>query len=213
MKTVRFALLFCFINLLSKAPMSRAAELLTFDDLPTIGGNLAVPNGYGGLQWLGFGVIPGAGSAYGAGMVSTPNVAFNYDEFDRTADISSSNPFSLNSAYLTGYLNTFQIEVQGFMGNTKVSDNTYTVGPNAPTLVNFNNASVTLVAFLPENLGSSSVNNALIFVMDNLSVNVPEPSVWALFLASAALMITRQNIWKQVPATSPKNGTTSSERL
>jgi hypothetical protein len=189
MKTVRFGLLLCLFVFLCEAHFSRGTEILSFDDLSAGSSYGVIPNGYGGLQWLGFGVIAGAGSAYEMGMVSTPNVAFNYDEFDRTADISSSNPFSLNSAYLTGYLNAFQIEVQGFMGTSLVYDNTYVVGPNTPTFVNFNNSSVNKVEFIPEDMGTSAFDNSLIFVMDNLSVNaVPEPSVWALFLASAALI-------------------------
>lgn len=84
-----------------------ATTLLNFDDLsPGPAGDYAViQNGYGGLQWSGFGVLDATlltvQDGYQAGMISPGNVAFNYDQFDRTAVISSGSAFNLDSAYLT----------------------------------------------------------------------------------------------------------------
>ena len=80
--------LFC-VPLVSHA--AAAATRVTFDDLSPgpAGSYIAIPNGYGGLQWSGFGVLNGTltspPSGYQYGIVSPDNVAFNYDEFDRTA--------------------------------------------------------------------------------------------------------------------------------
>ena len=67
---------------------------LTFDDLSPGSGSgsyINIPNGYGNLQWLGFGVLNGSlitpASGYNNGIVSPNNVAFNDDEYDRTATI------------------------------------------------------------------------------------------------------------------------------
>src|SRR6516225_1960177 len=110
-------------------PFSKsAATLLTFDDLSPGSSYAAVPNGYGGLQWLGFGVLSGTQYPtypYYTGMVSPTNVAFNWDPYDRRASISNSSPFNLESAYLTsGIQAPLQIEVQGFVGTNLVFDNT-----------------------------------------------------------------------------------------
>ncbi|HTD66196.1 MAG TPA: Ig-like domain-containing protein [Candidatus Limnocylindria bacterium] len=144
---------------------------LTFDDLSP-GGNgswIAIPNGYGGLQWNNFGVINGllrpASEGYHRGVVSVSNVAFNL--FGDPATISSSIPFDVKSAYLTAAINlpnwTIQVAVQGFVGTTLVYDRTFVLNNNSPTLVELNYAGVTRVRFVPS-------QHSTWFVMDNLSI-------------------------------------------
>jgi hypothetical protein len=164
------------------------AALLTFEDVgravSPYDGSPIVPNGYGGLQWLGFGLLAGAqypASGYYSGMVSPMNVAFNFDQFDRRAYISSSTPFNFDSAYLTAAFSAgFQVEVQGFVGTLMTYDQTYTVNRSGPVICNFDFIGINGVRFIP--LVSD------IFVMDNVTINVvPEPSTNALILVAAAL--------------------------
>jgi hypothetical protein len=127
------------------------------------------------------GVIMPAGEGYNAGMVSPNNVAFNFDQYDRTAYISSSSAFNLYSAYLTAQVvNGMQVEVQGFVGTHLTYDNTYTLSASGPTLVNFNYNGIDQAKFIP-------VDPVTIFVMDNLTVDVPEPSTYTLMSVASAL--------------------------
>jgi hypothetical protein len=186
------------------------AQILTFDNLATeydpqfeIYYN-AVPNGYGGLVWNGFWAVDAVnssrGSVYGgmvAGLISPDDDIFNVYGAPATVS-SSSGLFNLNSAYLTASLNDgLQVEVQGFAGTTLLYDNTYTVGPNAPTLENFNYVGVTSVTFTgsggtvdpkfsPPNRGNS------VFVLDNMSVTVPEPSSTSLAFTTVLLVVARK---------------------
>lgn len=162
------------------------AELLTFDALPG-GGPLdvdpsIVPNGYGGLEWNNFAVLNGlefpSDYGYFTGVVSPDNIAFN--EFGNAASMAIvSGSFNLDSAYLTSALNsypTLSIQVEGFRGGSLVYNNIYTVNNHSPTLINFNYLGVNTVTF------SSGVE----FAMDNVTVDVPEPSIFRLMLVGAA---------------------------
>jgi len=170
------------------APQTTDAQtLLTFDTLAPGNSYIPIPNGYGGLQWSGFGVINGAiqqvTSGYYTGMVSPDNVAFNYDEFDRNASISSSStPFNFDSAYLTAaFAAGLQVEVQGFIGTNLTYNNTYTMNDSSPSFINFDYMGVDEVKFL---VGS----DADIFVMDNALISaVPEPDIRALLAVGAAM--------------------------
>src|ERR1700690_3341936 len=136
-----------------------ATLLLNFDDLSTgpSGSYVGIQNGYGGLQWSGFGAINATllspPDGYQAGMISPDNVAFNYDQYDRRASISSGNVFNLDSAYLTAQVvEGMQVEVQGFAaGNQLIYNNTYTLSANTPSLINFNYDGITQVEFIPLN--------------------------------------------------------------
>jgi|ERR1035441_139500 hypothetical protein len=193
MKILQILLFLCISVLPFGAPQTAiAATLLTFDDLSPGSSSGVIPNGYGGLQWQGFGVVAGTQfptTAYYTGMVSPSNVAFNFDQYNRRAYISSSAPFNLDSAYLTsGIYAPMRIEVQGFVGDHLTFDNTYPVQASVPTLINCNYSGVNSIEFLPQVAGSTDVSDAYIFVMDNVSITtVPEPSVWALFAVGAAL--------------------------
>ncbi len=179
------------------ATASARATLLTFDNLtagnPTEIYYPPVPSGYGGLNWNNFGVaassdFPGCG--YSSGVVSPGNEIFN--EFGNPASVSLSNGFfDLYSAYLTAALNLstpLNVQVEGFDGTKMVYDNTYTVYNTGPTLINFDYTGVNQVVFI------SSPSQQ--FVLDNMSVNVPDPlNTLALFGATTAgLLILRRKI-------------------
>jgi hypothetical protein len=172
------------------ANVANATTTLTFDDLMANADNVVVPNGYGGLQWNNFTLISGAafplGSGFRNGMVSSPNVV--YDPYGNPASISSTRSFTLTSAYLTAAAqNGLQLEVKGLVGTRLAYDNTYTLSLSAPTFVQFNYTGVNEVDFV--RISSLAQD----FVMDNLTVSVPEPSAFPLgVLASAVLMILRE---------------------
>jgi len=165
--------------------------LLTFDDLPTTPstqgnpGTGVIPNGYGGLDWSNFGVIDGveAQHTYGyyTGVVSPSNVAFN--EYGNSAYVAKPGGlFDLHSAFLTAALNLsrpLNIQIQGFLGATMLYNNTYTVNNSGPTLIDLNYDGVDIVTF------TSSPGQQ--FAMDNLTVTVPEPSIFTLFLLGTLL--------------------------
>ena len=180
------------------------AATLTFDGLatPFDGYEYRAPIvSYGGLQWDNFYVFDAADtlhyqiSGYPNAMVSPKNVAFNW--FGNPAQVSSGTPFDLDSAYLTAAWNDgLHVEVKGFTGATLAYDNTYTINSTAPTLINFNYLGVTEVDFIPSggvpNPAYSGSGSGTHFCMDNLVINVPEPSVLALaVLGAAALMAAR----------------------
>jgi hypothetical protein len=149
------------IAFLGAIAAGRANELLTFDDIPTGGGNPPVPNGYGGLNWYNFG-------------------AFNFYGSPATISVSS-GLFDLDSAYLTSALNsqpTQYIQVQGYSGATMRYNNTYLVNNAGPTLINFDYIGINSVTF---------ASGAQEFAMDNLTVTVPEPNACALISMAMVL--------------------------
>jgi hypothetical protein len=195
----RFIGLLCLSAVSLGAPqISKAQTVLNFDDLSPgpLGSYVVIPNGYGGLQWSGFAVLNGSlespTTGYHTGMVSPNNVAFNYDQFNRTALSSSGTPFNFNSAYLTSAFSAgLPVEVQGYVGTALTYDNTYTLSPTGPDFINFNYLGVDEVKF---SVGS----DADIFVMDNMSITiVPEPSFWTLFTIGATMagaVVLRQKL-------------------
>jgi PEP-CTERM motif len=166
-------------------------EILTFDDLPTPATyGSPVPAGYGDFQWNNFNYLDGAdfiASGYQNGVVSASNVAFN--GAGNPALFSSSGMFDLDSGWLTAAWNDgLSLEVLGFVGNTVVYDNTYVLDATAPTMVNFNYLQVDSVEFI----SSGGVNHGYDgsgaqFVMDDLTVTVPEPTAYALLSVGAML--------------------------
>jgi len=156
--------------------------LLTFDDLTFPGLSEDIRNGYGGLQWNNFEVVNTVYQLnYGRngvvnGMVSPQNVAFNSGG---SAANFSDGTFNLNSAYLMAAWNDgLQVEVQGFVGTALVYDNTYSVGTQGSTLVNFNYLGVDKVKFISSGgvPHGYSFGGGTQFGMDNLSITlIPEP--------------------------------------
>jgi hypothetical protein len=178
---------------------------LAFDDLatPYDGYEYRAPIvSYGGLQWGNFYVFDVTDSlhyqtsGYPHALVSPRNVAFNW--FGNPAQVSSTTPFDLNSAYLTAAWNDgLQVEVKGFTGASLAYDHTYTLNTTGPSLINFNYLGVTEVDFIPSggipNPAYSGTGSGTHFCIDNLTINVPEPSSLPLAgLGAAALVIARR---------------------
>jgi hypothetical protein len=162
------------------------ADIITFDDIPVPAGfnsYVPIPNGYHSFNWNNFDAFYGPGtphSGYAAGVVSSPNVAFNVA--GNPASFSSATQFTLTSAYFTGaWFDGLNITIQGLNGATVVDSTTVVVNATVPTLSSFNWTGLTEVAFAssggtlhPGYAGSGSGPQ---FVLDNLTINaVPEPS-------------------------------------
>jgi uncharacterized repeat protein (TIGR03803 family) len=166
------------LSVITNAPTS----LMTFDDLKGTG--LPVPDGYNGLNWNNFYYLDGVNfsgnpSGYGAGVVSQSNVAYN--AYGNPATISSAASFSLLSAYLTAaWSSNLHVEVIGYAGDTLKYDNTYTVSTNAPTFINFNYSTITMVEFI-------SANNSQI-VIDNMTI-MTAPAVPQIITQPVDLMV------------------------
>ena len=172
-----------------------AAEVFTFDDLPSGSFGLVAPI-YDGEYWNNFDyadgtVPPYSNSGYGAGVVSPNNVVLN--DQGHVAQMSSPGYFDLVSAYLTGAWNDgLNVEVKGFVGITLLYDNTYTVNATGPTLVNFNYVGISRVEFSSfggtPHPGYGLYGSGEQFVMDNLTIEpMPEPSS-ALVLGGCLLL-------------------------
>jgi hypothetical protein len=178
-----------FVLIYLAAAAEAFSETLTFDDLST--SLVPVPNGYGGLNWNNFYVVNAVtaespGSGYQNGIVSASNVV--YDGYAKPAAITSSQAFNLDSAYLTAAFDDgLNLEVQGYSGSDLLYDNTYTVNTEGPLLVDFNYVGVTEVVFTPYINLSEGTSSQL--VMDNLTVDVPEPGTVGLCLLGTVLAV------------------------
>ncbi|MGA2174129.1 MAG: immunoglobulin domain-containing protein [Verrucomicrobiota bacterium] len=163
---------------LTVLPATQTVDLITFDDLPDNETLLPVPGGYAGLSWSNFLQLDGINypypSGYAAAVISASNVAVNAS--GEAASISSANPFTLLSAYLTAPWNdNLEVEAQGFSGARVIYDNTYTLSATQPTLINFNYAGVTRVNFIASG-GTAHLAYADYpteqFAMDNVAVAI-----------------------------------------
>ena len=165
---------------------------LTFDDLPTGGGYLPVPNGYGGLNWSNFLVLdgPADGDGYKVGTISPNNVIF--DSYALPAAISSTSLFSLSSGYFTAGLELgLNLEVQGFHGATLLYDATYTLTDTNAMFIDFNFSGIDRVLFTPYLDGSAGSSSQ--FVIDNLTVGpVPEPGTAVMVVLGVFLMLSHR---------------------
>jgi uncharacterized repeat protein (TIGR03803 family) len=166
--------------------LTGTAATITFDELS--GTEQPVPSGYGGLTWSNFDYMDaltmGQESGFTAGMISPPNVAYNYN--GTPASIISINPFDFLSGYLTAAWNdNLRVEVQGYTGATLAYDNFYTLSATNPTLITFGYVGVTTVQFISSGgtqhpgYGTSGTE----FVMDNLTVVPPAPTPVAVMYA------------------------------
>jgi hypothetical protein len=138
-----FVCAFCSFHLFAIA----APSALTFDEMPPVDSRM-IENGYGGLQWSNFFIQNATNFAAGfyPGMVSSPDVAFNGSGND--ASFSSSNAFTLGSAYLSAvYVSGMEARVKGFSGTNVLYDNTYAISGGAPNLISFNYVDVDKVTF------------------------------------------------------------------
>ena len=183
-----------------------SAITITFDDLKTAGLiGISMPAGYEGPQWTGFqvrngesAVINSPNNPYHNAVVSPDNVAGNID--GRSATISSSTAFNLDSAYLTAvFVDSLDLKVEGFVGTTLTYDNTYFLNKSGPTLVDFNYVGVDKVEFITSGglvpiVGIGPDNED--FAMDNLNISVPDASATSSLLGIAfmGLCILRKKL-------------------
>jgi hypothetical protein len=168
-----------------------SAIIITFDNLITSPlGTIPMPAGYEGFQWTGFKVVNGESgvlNAYHNAVVSPDNVAGNID--GRSATISSSTAFNLDSAYLTAvFVDSLDLKVEGFVGTTLTYDNTYFLNKSDHRLIDFNYIGVDEVEFIT----SGGINPVVgvgpdieDFAMDNLNISVPDASTTSSLLGIA----------------------------
>ena len=167
------ALLFAAVSL---APNGWAA-VITFDDINTGGTLVSIPNGYAGSNWSNFDAHSGSDiplSGYTAGLVSSPNDAFNSG--GTPSSLSSITPFSFVSGYFTGAWNDgLNITIQGLNGANILDSMTIIVSSTAPTLETFNWTGLTQVTFNSfggtPNPRYASTGSGTHFVLDNLTIN------------------------------------------
>ncbi len=170
------------------------AITLNFDDITTDRHNeVSVPNGYGGLNWVDFGVQglteEYADTGYGHGIVSGEFVVYN--NFERTAYVSSNSPFTFKNVYLTGaWYDNLNVQVQGYRLGSLVYSQTVVADFYVHTLFNFNFKNIDSLRF--STYGGSAIPNLTgsgrQFSMDNLTLEfIPEPS--ALMLLASFILV------------------------
>jgi hypothetical protein len=128
------------------------------------------------------------GSGFYNGVVSPVTVAYTYNGM--TASVSGVQPFNFFSGYFTAaWKDGLQMEVQGFIGDTMVYDNTYTLNTTGPSFITLDYLNVDRMVF---NRSGGTINPAFAnldlippadpIVMDNLTVDffpapVPPPPI------------------------------------
>lgn len=179
------------------------AGTITFDDIVTAG-QIQISNGYQGFNWNNFFVIPplsySPNSGYAAGLVSSPNDAYN--GYGTAATLSSATPFTLTSGYFTAAWNDgLNIIITGYNGATVVDSETIVISATAPTLETFDWSGLTEVLFV--SLGGTPdpayTSSGFQFALDNLTINgsssTPEPSGYLLVgVGLATLTLLRKSI-------------------
>jgi len=178
--------LYLGIVALACAGVPASAAVVTFDDIG--GGEVAIPNGYAGLNWQDFWVLDAVNyasnpSGYLNGMVSSPNVAFN--AWGGPAEFSGS-PFHFVGAYLTGaWSDGLNIDIEGYLLGSLVYIQTVVVDSTAPTWVQADFMNVDRVRFL--SYGGTThpgyAGEGTHFAMDNLVLDTMIPAPGALILA------------------------------
>ncbi len=168
--------------------LNASATVLTFDDISTnsIG---TIADGYGGLDWGGFGYLDSGSSSsyqnsgYENGTVSGDYVAYN--EFGRVGTVSNST-FDFNGTYLAGaWRDGLNIEVSGYNGGSLLYQTTVVVNHDVATWFDFDFFGIDQLTFSSfggvevANLGGSGSH----FAMDNFTIDqtaVPEPATLGL---------------------------------
>ncbi|MDX2241198.1 MAG: PTPA-CTERM sorting domain-containing protein [Leptolyngbyaceae cyanobacterium bins.302] len=160
------------------------ALTLTFDEIATEG---SISNGYGGLNWDNFYVLNsttffgGAPNGYKFGTASPEKVAYN--AFGAPASVlKGSQPFTLNSAYLTAAWNDgLNILIEGIQGINTVYSTTVVVDTTSPTLFNFNWSGIDSLRFTSfGGVNAGYGGGGTQFALDNLTINatpIPTPAL------------------------------------
>ena len=193
---VKSIIISVLILLVLAADSLAATEVITFDDLPTVPavGKGTLPSLYEGFTWSEFALAsPTVQSGYNGllfGLVSAPNLAFDNDTIGA---ISRATPFTVNSVYMTsaflpdGYAT---MRIVGLRGGAVAYDESFPILESKPSLLSLNYQNVDTIKFF-------SISNAQppTFVIDNLSVTVPEPALPALIaLAALGLVLIRSRL-------------------
>ena len=166
--------------------LAPSVTTLTFDDLSPSSGGSVIQNGYGGLDWSNFYVLdsdtyyPIAGSGYGHGTVSAPNVAFNANGM--TASVSGAT-FDFIGADLTGAWNDgLSITADGYYHNVLMHEVTVVVNSTAPTWFEFDFDGITELV-LSSHGGTSAGygGGGEHFAMDNFTFTMAPPNEAPVF--------------------------------
>jgi hypothetical protein len=170
-------------------PAIAQAQVINFDDVN--GCNFPqLTNGYHGFDWNNFYVLQSANincsytaSGYVNGLVSSPNVAYN--AYGSPAQVSSANPFTFNSVYMTAaWHNGLTVVVTGYLGATQLYQQTFTLNTYAATQFVFNWSGVDKVDFTSyggTNPGYGGDGTHVAFDDMDLNSNVtPEPATLLL---------------------------------
>jgi len=116
------------------SPLSLRGDVLDFDDV-LAEDNGYIPDGYGGFDWMNFGVVCGdcaLGSGFDTGTVSGDYVAFN--TFANVASVVNDEIFDFNGAYLTAaWRNSLNITVAGYKNDSLLYSTTIVVDTTGPT--------------------------------------------------------------------------------
>ena len=166
----------------------QGGDVLDFENV--LAENGYVPGGYGGLDWVNFGVISDVcdpGSGFNTGTVSGDYVAFN--GWAEAASIISSNIFDFDGAYLTAaWRNGLNITVAGYENDSLLYSTTVVVDTTGPAWFDFNYVGINRLEF--DSYGGVDVflyGSGEHFVMDDFEFTPPamhSPSPGALLLGS-----------------------------
>jgi hypothetical protein len=165
--------------LIGLASAASFAGVIHFDDLP--GDTGAIANGYQGLNWDNIGAIredayPGSG--YEAGTVSHANAAYNLYGAPAAISKAGAGSFNVGGAFFTSAWLDQEISFEGYLNGQLLyaTDVSTVLDTTTPVWIQ---------------LGWSGIDTLLIYnssptpwVMDDLSVSVPEPASLALFGAA-----------------------------
>jgi hypothetical protein len=192
--------------LVSAGAMSASASVITFDDVDTANPEVAVPNGYAGLNWDNFSTIdpdhtkpsPITVGGFPNSRSSGAYSAFNLD--GDPASISSATAFNLISGNFTSaYSNAMTLTITGYLGGTQVGQvvvHNLTTALMAVTLDLMNVDKVTFSASAASDIDGRAYPRTF-FAVDDLNVaKTPIPGSLLLLLtgcgALGALGIARR---------------------
>ncbi len=151
---------------------------ITFDDLTNSAAGLAIPPGYGGLNWLNFNSLDAVNTAnrpsgYQVGMASSNNVAFN--SYGQPASLTSTGLFNLISGYFSAAWNDgLKLRVQGYNGAQIIYSNSFVLSATSRTFIQFDWLGVREVDFISSggtlHAGYNHSEPAEHFVLDNVTI-------------------------------------------